>query len=224
MRGGAIEHVRACASEQVMYTCDMEAAGPFSIKIDSFDGRKQDLTTGFSPEHAEQLLANLFVEAQLMEGDVPIGLPSRTVYSCYGGDFSNLHGHGRALTNQCRWGDLLTFSHIRYWHLPRTAEMHLTLRALCAPRKMVTLGHCSFSLFSKKGRLKSGRKKVVVELYSKIDNDSSQDDADSTVSSSHGDETAADDATRSKPKRTVPPVGARRAPPCLFQRMCLICP
>lgn len=38
--------------------------------------------------------------------------------------------------------------------------MHLTLRALCGPRKLVTLGHCSFGLFSKKGRLKSGRKKV----------------------------------------------------------------
>ena len=52
-------------------------------------------------------------------------------------------------------------SHIRYWHLPRNTEMHLTLRALCGPRKLVTLGHCSFCLFSKKGRLKSGRKKVI---------------------------------------------------------------
>ena len=51
-------------------------------------------------------------------------------------------------------------SHVRYWHLPRNAEMHLTLGGLCAPRKLVTLGHCSFRLFSKKGRLKSGRKKV----------------------------------------------------------------
>ena len=52
-------------------------------------------------------------------------------------------------------------SHVRYWHLPRNARMHLTLRGLCAPRKWVTLGHCSFRLFSKKGRLKSGRRKVL---------------------------------------------------------------
>ena len=74
-------------ADQVMYTCDMEAAGPFrsvlpaacpvgrgvprcrsaltahgnlrSIKIDSFEGGKQDLTEGFSAEEADQLLAVL---------------------------------------------------------------------------------------------------------------------------------------------------------------------
>ena len=85
--------------EQVMYTCDMEAAGPFRcalgralcidgrgrrsnasratereslamrldgaragcllrrIKIESFEGRKHDLTEGFAAEHAEQVAA-----------------------------------------------------------------------------------------------------------------------------------------------------------------------
>ena len=124
-------------ADQVMYTCDMEAAGPFrsvlpaacpvgrgvprcrsaltahgnlrSIKIDSFEGGKQDLTEGFSAEQADQLLSNLFVEAQLMEGDVPIGLPSRTIYSCYGDGSRGGGGGHRLQTRQCRWNDLLTF-------------------------------------------------------------------------------------------------------------------
>lgn len=80
-----------------------------SIKIDSFEGSKQDLTEGFSAEQADQLLNNLFVEAQLMEGDVPIGLPSRTLYSCYGGECTRGGGGHRLQTKQCRWNDLLTF-------------------------------------------------------------------------------------------------------------------
>jgi len=132
-------------------TCDMEAAGPLRLKIDSFEGSKEDLTSGIHPENAESLLANLFVEAQIMEGETAVGLPSRTCYTSYG--------------NQCRWNDLLTFNHVRYWHLPRDAAVHLTLRALYAPRKYVSLGEASFRLFSKKGRLKSGRKKIQVEFY-----------------------------------------------------------
>jgi phosphatidylinositol 3-kinase len=125
-----------------------------------------------TPHHRNQLLANLFVEAQLMEAGVPIGLPSRTLYAAYGGGHGGATAgqgaaNGSSQTSQCRWSDLLTFNHVLYWHLPRNAEMHLALRAVCAPRRFVTLGHCSFSLFSKKGRLKSGRKKVAVELYSK---------------------------------------------------------
>ena len=80
-----------------------------SIRIDSFEGSKQDLTEGFSAEQADQLLNNLFVEAQLMEGDAPIGLPSRTLYACYGGDGSRGGGGHRLQTKQCRWNDLLTF-------------------------------------------------------------------------------------------------------------------
>jgi len=80
-----------------------------SIKIDSFEGGKQDLTEGFSAEQADQLLSNLFVEAQLMEGDVPIGLPSRTIYSCYGDGSRGGGGGHRLQTRQCRWNDLLTF-------------------------------------------------------------------------------------------------------------------
>ena len=111
-----------------------------------------------------------------MEAGVPIGLPSRTVYAAYGGGDGAAGAavdaaHRSSHASQCRWSDLLTFNHVRYWHLPRNAEMHLTLRAVCAPRRFVTLGHCSFSLFSKKGRLKSGRKKVAVELYSKAATD-----------------------------------------------------
>jgi len=78
------------------------------IKIDSFEVTKHHLTQGFSAEHADQLLANLFVEAQLMEGDVPIGLPSRTAYSSYGGEACAGSGH-RVHAMQCRWNDLLTF-------------------------------------------------------------------------------------------------------------------
>lgn len=205
--------------EQVMYTCDMEAAGPFRIKIDSFEGSKQDLTLGFSAEHADMLLANLFIEAQLMEGDVPIGLPSRTLYASYGGDAAAGANH-RVHTSQCRWTDLLTFSHVRYWHLARNAEIHLTLRALCAPRKMVTLGHCSFSLFSKKGRLKSGRKKVVMEMYSKPSEQDVDDLTDSqpkadtpaTTSPANADDanTAGDGVKGKKKKGTVSAVGVAR--------------
>ena len=155
------------AGENVLYTCDMEAAGPFRIKIDAFEGSTHDLTKGFSAQHADHLLANLFVDAQLMEGDVPIGLPSRTAYSAHGGNSEGSGGAHRAHSNLCQWNDVLTFSHVRYWHLPRSARMHLTLRAVCAPRSVVALGHGSFRLFTKKGRLKSGRKKVSIELCSK---------------------------------------------------------
>jgi hypothetical protein len=78
------------------------------IKIDSFEGSAQDLTAGFSAEQAEQLMSNLYVEAQLMEGGVPMGLPSRTIYSPHGGDSAAGGGHGMHAV-LCRWNDVLTF-------------------------------------------------------------------------------------------------------------------
>ena len=137
-------------AETVMLTCDMDAFGPFRVKIEAFEGAKEAVAAGFSAEQSDTLLANLFVEAQLMEGGAPMGLPSRTGYAPY--------------ETHCRWNDTLTFPHIRYWHLPRDAELRLQLRSLCAPRQYVTLGEASFRLFSKKGRLKSGRKKAGLTI------------------------------------------------------------
>ena len=61
----------------------------------------------------------------------------------------------------------LTLASDRYWQLPRNAELHLTLKGMAGPRRTVTLGEACFRLFSKKGHLKSGRKKALVKLYTK---------------------------------------------------------
>ena len=147
-RGTAASHAacrHGCRGD-VLYTCDMEAPVRSGLRS-TFEGSTHDLTKGFSAQHADHLLANLFVDAQLMEGDVPIGLPSRTAYSAHGGNSAGSGGAHRAHSNLCQWNDVLTFSHVRYWHLPRSARMHLTLRAVCAPRSVVALGHGSFRLF-----------------------------------------------------------------------------
>lgn len=137
-------------AEPVMLTCDMDAFGPFRVKIEAFEGTMEAVAAGFSAAQSDMLLAHLFVEAQLMEDGVPMGLPSRTSYA--------------PLETHCRWNDTLTFPHIRYWHLPRNAELRLHLRSKLGPRQFVTLGEASFRLFSKNGRLKSGRKKNALNL------------------------------------------------------------
>jgi len=133
-----------------MYTCDMDSVGPFRVKVESFEGNKQDLVAGLSGVQADHLLANLFVVGQLMEDGVPIGLSTRTSYTSF--------------SSHCRWTELLTFGYCRYWHLPRNAELHLTVQGLASPRNVVTLGSASFRLFNKRGQLKTGRKKALVKL------------------------------------------------------------
>jgi hypothetical protein len=88
------------------------------------------LTAGFSAAQSDILLTNLFVEAQLMEDGVPMGLPSRTNYAPF--------------ETHCRWNETLTFPHIRYWHLPRDAELRIHLRSLLAPRRSITIGEVPF--------------------------------------------------------------------------------
>ena len=117
-------------AEPVMLTCDMDAFGPFRVKIEAFEGTMEALTAGFSAAQSDILLTNLFVEAQLMEDGVPMGLPSRTNYAPF--------------ETHCRWNETLTFPHIRYWHLPRDAELRIHLRSLLAPRRSITIGEVPF--------------------------------------------------------------------------------
>lgn len=123
---------------------------PVRLRIEWFEGPKELLTAGMTGDRGETAMSNVYVQVQLVNQGRPMGLPTRTGYTMFG--------------SQCVWDHLVCFSHCHLSDLPRTAEIHLTLAALDAPRSIVVLGEASFRLFSKRGRLKRGRKKIALRL------------------------------------------------------------
>ena len=123
---------------------------PVRLKIEAFEGSKEQLTSWMTGDRAETAMSNVYAQIQLVNQGRPMGLPTRTGYTMFGA--------------QCVWGEMVSFNHCRLSDLPRTAEIHVTLAALDAPRSHTMLGEASFRLFSKRGRLKRGRKKIPLRL------------------------------------------------------------